>query len=170
MKENNLDYKVINNFLPEEIFQKLKTLLFGDVIPWYYLENMTNTDEGFLAHNFYNYSSPKSEYFNDFIIPILIKLNFFTIISVRANFTLKKEKKYFSEFHTDSSFVHKTAIFYMNTCNGYTILDKKLKLKIKCEENKMLIFNSTIEHCMASQTDEKKRIVINFNYFDKILP
>jgi hypothetical protein len=166
--KNNLDYKVIKNFLPNEDFQKLKNLLFGENISWYYLKHMVHSDDGFFAHNFFNHSSPRSDYFNDFIIPILIKLNFAAVIKVRANFTFKKKKKYFSQFHTDCSFINKTAILYMNTCNGYTILDEKLKIKIKCEENKMLIFNSQIKHCLASQTDEEKRIVINFNYFDKI--
>jgi len=53
----------------------------------------------------------------------------------------------------------------MNTCNGYTILDKKEKIKITSEENKILLFNSQIEHAAVSQTDVDRRIIINFNYF-----
>ena len=170
MKKNNLNYKIINNFLPKENFQKLKNLLFGKNIPWYYHEHMTNNpspahDEGFFSHCFYNYSQPDSNFYFEYIAPIMQKLNSLSIIQVRANLLLKKEKQYFSEFHTDYPFKCKTAIFYINKCNGYTILDKKLKIKINCEENKMLLFDSTIFHCGASQTDEKRRIVLNFNYF-----
>lgn len=158
-------YKVIDNFLPKENFEKLKNLLLSNTISWYYEESMTYNDECFFNHCFYNNSQPKSDFYFEYIVPILKKLNCLSIIQVRANLLLKKEKQYFSKFHVDNSFKCKTAIFYINTCNGYTILDKKLKTKIKCEENKMLIFDSNIFHCAASQIDDKKRIVINFNYF-----
>jgi hypothetical protein len=158
-------YKVIDNFLPKENFEKLKNLLLGNNIAWYYKENMTYNDECFFNHCFYNHTQPTSDFYFEYVVPILKKLNCISIIQARANLLLKKEKQYFSEFHTDTAFKCKTAVFYINTCNGYTILDKKLKIKIKCEENKMLIFDSNISHCAASQTDDKRRIVINFNYF-----
>ena len=165
MKKNNLNYKIINNFLPKENFQKLKNLLLSKDISWYYHENMTNYDEGFFNHCFYNDSQPTSSFYFEHIFPIMQKLKFLSIIQVRANLLLKKEKQYFSEFHIDYSFKCKTAIFYINTCNGYTILDEKIKIKINCEENKMLLFDSNIYHCAVSQTDEERRVVINFNYF-----
>jgi hypothetical protein len=165
METDNLNYKIIDNFLPKENFNKLKNLLFSEDIPWYYREHMTNTGEGFFCHCFYNHSQPDSNFYFEYIIPIMNKLNFLSIIQVRANLQLKKEKQYFSEFHTDYPFKCKTAIFYINTCNGYTILDEKLKIKINCEENKMLIFDSNIPHCAVSQTNEERRFVINFNYF-----
>jgi hypothetical protein len=165
METNNLNYKIIDNFLPKENFQKLKNLLFSKDISWYYHEHMTNNDEGFFSHCFYNNSQPKSDFYFEHIIPIMDKLNSLSVIQVRANLLLKKEKQYFSNFHTDYPFKCKTAIFYINTCNGYTILDEKLKIKINCEENKMLLFDSSIYHCAVSQTNEERRAVINFNYF-----
>ena len=56
-----------------------------------------------------------------------------------------------------------TAIFYLNTCNGYTKFRKSGK-KIKTVANRMVIFDSNLEHAAFSQTDEKVRVVINFNY------
>jgi hypothetical protein len=76
---------------------------------------------------------------------------------------IKHDKQYKSDYHVDFEYPCKTAILYLNTCNGYTEFNKKTK--IKCEENKILIFDSNIEHCAVSQTDAEKRIVINFNYF-----
>jgi hypothetical protein len=53
----------------------------------------------------------------------------------------------------------------MNTSNGATILNKKELIKINSVENTMLIFESKIDHALMTQTDTKRRIVININYF-----
>lgn len=159
-------YKVINNFLSKEDFINIKNLLFSNEIAWFYLNNMVEKDNGFFNHCFYNNFKPMSDFYFTHIISIINKLKVAAIIQIRANLLLKKETQYFSKFHVDAPFKCKTAVFYINTCNGYTILDEKLKIKIKCEENKMLIFDSNVFHCAASQTDVDRRIVINFNYFE----
>jgi len=40
----------------------------------------------------------------------------------------------------------------------------KNKIKIKTEENKLLIIDTKTSHAAVSQTDTDRRIVINFNY------
>jgi len=160
-----MKYKIIKNFLPIEQFKIFQSFLFSSEIPWFWANNMVKNDNYFFNHSFYRFDSPKSDLYNTFIVHILKKLNYKSIIEVKANLLLKKEKQYFSEYHVDRDFKCNSAILYMNNCNGYTILDKNKKIKINCEENKMLIFDSQIHHCAASQTDVDKRIVINFNYF-----
>jgi hypothetical protein len=160
-----LEHTVIDNFLEKETFNNLKNLLFSDKINWYFLPNMTKNDNYFFAHCFYNHHTFQSIFFADFIVPILKKLNVNAISEIRSNLYLKQKNHYQSNFHVDRQFECKTAILYMNTCNGYTLLHEDKKIKIESEENKMLIFNSQIKHCGVSQTDVDRRIVINFNYF-----
>ena len=62
------------------------------------------------------------------------------------------------------SFPEKIFDFAIKKTNETKSFCEKENIKIKCEENKMLIFNSKFEHCAVSQTDESKRVVINFNY------
>jgi hypothetical protein len=62
---------------------------------------------------------------------------------------------------------HKTAIFYINTNNGYTEFNDGTK--VDSVENRMLIFPSKLSHRAVAQTDEDQRIVINFNYFDNTI-
>ena len=50
----------------------------------------------------------------------------------------------------------------MNTCNGYTKLKKGGK--VKSVANRMLIFDSDLEHAGFTCTDEQNRVVVNFNY------
>jgi len=160
-----LNYKTINNFLDNTLFSDFKKLLMSENINWFWKDHMTNNDNYFFNHCFYNKDEIKSDFFEPFIVPILKKLNCKKILQVRANLLLKKEKSFKSNFHKDYDFNCNTAILYINTCNGYTILDKLKQIKIDSEENKMLIFNSQIEHAGVSQTDCERRIVINFNYF-----
>jgi hypothetical protein len=161
----NLNYKIINNFLEKNLFNKLQEILFSEDINWYFKKNMTNNDNYFFAHCFYNNHIPMSPFYNEYIIPIFKKLNAKSLIEIKANLMLKKENVFKSNFHTDRDFKCNTAILYINTCNGYTLLDDVKNIKINCEENKMLIFDSQINHSAISQTDVDRRIVINFNYF-----
>jgi hypothetical protein len=160
-----MKHKIIDNFLQKDVLINFKNLLMSSTVPWYWKENMTKNDSFFFNHCFYNYNSPKSNLFEEFITPMLIKLKCNALIEVRANLMLKKNICYNSNFHIDKNFNCKTAIFYVNTNNGYTLLDKDKKIKIECIENRMLIFDSKILHAAFSQTDEERRIVINFNYF-----
>jgi hypothetical protein len=161
----SLEHKVINNFLEKETFNNLKNIMFSDKINWFFLPHMTTNDKYFFNHCFYNHYTPQSIFFEDIIVPILKKLNAAAIVEVRANLSLKENICYQSNFHVDRPFECKTAVFYINTCNGYTLLNEDKKIKITSEENKMLIFNSQIKHAGVSQTDVDRRITINFNYF-----
>ena len=163
--KSNIKYKIINNFLQDDVFKKLKFFLMSEKIAWYFKEHMTENDNFFFNHCFYNQNKPQSYAFEEFIVPILFKLKYKALLEVRANLMLKKNICYQSNFHIDRPFNCKTAIFYINNNNGYTVLDENKKIKIKCVENRMLMFNSKILHAAFSQTDEERRIVINFNYF-----
>ena len=75
-----------------------------------------------------------------------------------------KSKNYISRnggFHCDIKNVT-TSIFYINTNNGWTKF--KDGCKVECIENRMVIFDSNIEHAGFSCTDQKRKVVVNFNY------
>ena len=84
------------------------------------------------------------------------------ISEIRANLLFKTKKHMQSDFHLDKTFFCKTAIFYINTNNGYTLL--KDNTKIKVEENKLLIIDTKTYHAAVTATDTDRRVVINFNY------
>jgi hypothetical protein len=161
-----MDYKIIENFLDKEEFLNIQQkLMFPDFdFPWYFREHMNREDGHYFRHILYGNHTPMSKGFDDIARPILKKLNCISPITIKANMIIAKEVPFQSEFHIDKHFECKTAIFYINTCNGYTLIDKKKKIKVACEANKILIFNSNIQHALVSQTDTPRRIVINLNY------
>ena len=55
-----------------------------------------------------------------------------------------------------------TAILYLNTNNGYT--EFKSGDKVKSVSNRVVVFDSNLKHRTVTCTDQKTRIVINFNY------
>ena len=161
-----MNYEIIENFLEKEQFLDIQEKLMSPKydIPWYYRENMTNTDNFYFRHIIYGDHIPFSTSFDIIAKPILKKLSCIAPIQIRANLILAKDKPFQSEFHVDKNFKCKTAIYYVNTNNGYTLLDREKQIKVPCEANKILIFDSNIEHAMVSQTDTPRRIVVNLNY------
>jgi hypothetical protein len=101
-----LEYKVIDNFLDKEIFNNLKNFLFSNKINWFFLPSMTTgiNDHYFFNHCFYNLHMPQSVFFDDYIIPILKKLNAVALCEIRANLVLKEKIPYQTNFHVDRPF------------------------------------------------------------------
>jgi hypothetical protein len=158
--------KEIKNFLPIEQFKKLQNLILNLDFPWRIRESMTPDDNNiYFTYSFFNENKINSELYNEYMIPILIKLKCKALIQIRANMSLNK---FFNKsgWHTDYRLNNTTAILYINNCNGVTEFKINEKIKsIKPEENKIVIFSSKIEHRACTSTDVDRRYVINFNYF-----
>ena len=153
--------KIIKNFLDQQDFINLKEFCLGNC-NWFYRRHMTWNDAPFFNHCFYNLHRVQSDHY-DLVLPLIKKLDVKAVIQIRANIVLAKEKPYKSDLHTDVNDLNSTtAIYYLTTCNGYTLIGDK---KIKSIENQIVIFDSNIKHQMVSQTDTPERVVINLNYF-----
>ena len=114
------DIKVIDNFLDEKDFGRIKSMLNGSLFPWYYSPTVVaqNKDNQFqFCHMFYQWWS---------------------------------------------------AIFFINTNNGKTLF-KNIDKEIISKENRIVIFDGRLEHTGTTCTDQRNRILINFNYFNKEL-
>ena len=171
----NLNYKIVDNFLEKENFDKFQKDILSDQIPWFYKESQTNEslndpkDVGYFSLCLYSEFMNGYMGLNEHLFKMYEKLQCKALIQTRANLVLKQFGQQNFNYHVDLSprqdSPHITAIYYMNTNNGYTILDKNEKVKIDSVENRMLIFDSRIHHCGIIQTDVKRRIVININYY-----
>jgi len=156
----------IKNFIEDKnIFNDIKNALTSPDFPWYYSDRVASiedTKDFYFSHHFYRNEKQVSSWSNRIMSPILGRLNYNYLLRSRANLYTKHEKHIISDFHVDSSEPHKVALFYVNTCNGYTLFKKGDK--ILSEENKIVIFDGTEEHASVPQTDTKQRITININF------
>ncbi len=158
--------KEYKNFLPVAQFEQLRNLICDLDFPWRIRTEMTSKDKNvYFTYAFFNENIPTSEIYRPHIIPILKKLDSKAVVQVRANMYLNNLFNK-SGWHCDYNFNCKTAILYLNNCNGGTELKVRNKIKfIKAEENKLLLFNSNTSHRVCTSTDVERRYIVNFNYF-----
>mgnify|MGYP001246518701 FL=1 len=104
--------------------------------------------------------------------PLFYKLNASVMIRVKANLTFCTEKNILTGWHTDvieswgKEHKTKTAIYYVNSTNGYTMIrdDDGVETKVEGNKNRLVIFPSHFKHAGVTCTSPRKRVVVNINY------
>ena len=161
-------YQVIDNFLPTYQFKTLESLIMtSEKFPWYLVNNTVslenphyNVKDFQFVHAFYSGGKITSQFFSDFE-SVLTLLGATKLNRIKANLRPRTTFHRRGGYHIDYADVT-TAILYMNTCNGWTHFKKGGK--VKSVANRLVKFDSNQEHQGVTCTDEKVRVVINFNY------
>jgi hypothetical protein len=163
---------VIDNFLPQEEFNLIKNVILGPTFPWS-MHDIVAQDKllcdskynNQFVHSFYMSPFVESQHL-DLLSSILNKLQPEAIIRIKANIVPCTDKIVEHGFHTDLpgklEQVCKTAVFYLNTNNGYTLFNDGER--VASVENRIAIFDTKDLHTGTSCTDTAFRAVINFNY------
>ena len=174
--------KIEDNFLKQEDFDKLQEFMMGPHFHWFFryryyadlLINDRDKDENILdqfqfTHTFYDKAAPQSPYMKhlNFLLDLLQPV---AIFKITGNLLTRLPNIVENPFHTDLSMLPeekqkpwKTSIFYVNTNNGYTVLEDGTK--VESVANRMLTFPANMKHTGTSCTDKQTRIIINFNYY-----
>ena len=161
--------EVIDNFLSEYQFKQINDVILTDHFPWYwndetlppnndyynpkdyqFVHRLFDLDDGGILSDYYSLCDIMQQ-----------RLGVKKLHRIKMNLTPRTFFHRKGGYHTDY-FNVTTSIFYMNTCNGWT--EFKKGGKVKSVANRMVIFDSNLEHQGVSCTDEKRRVVINFNY------
>jgi hypothetical protein len=164
-----------DNFLNPKEFVEWQAFFMSQQLTWHFNESVvfaeTDVDKFQFFHMFYKKFVPVSP-FMKIIDPILNKINPISLWRVKANLLTRTPEIDESEFHVDMADLEDsperlkewtTSIFYVNTNNGYTKFEDDTK--VESVANRLATFPSTLKHHGSSCTDEKRRMVINFNYF-----
>jgi len=152
------------NFLSKNDFDNLETFIMNDYMPWYYNDGLIVVPDEYFQFTFMFVKDQKincTEKSMNILQPVLAKIKYKTLNRIKANLTVKQNKHIEYEMHMDQQ-KGTTGILYINDNNGYTKF--KDGTKIKSEKNTYIEFDSKTKHTGASCTDEKRRVVINFNY------
>ena len=142
--------KVVDNILSPDEFKKLIDVLLGSEFPWYFLPNKVSKGDGNfqMCHNFIISGKPVSQFLT-ILDPFIKKLNMKKVIRIKANKTFKKSTNVESEMHIDVTRKEdekfKTAVFYCNSNNGFTLF--KSGEKVTSKENRAVYL--MVEHCTA---------------------
>ena len=164
--------KIKNNFLHKDDFKNLKDPMLGPDFPWYY--NNTKVDKESkddlnnyqLTHTFFDGKINSNAY--RLIEPVLQKLKVKELIRIKANLVPRTSRIHRFEKHTDQDFNCKGAILYINSNNGCTIFEEGRRdgsnKHVTSKENRIVLFNANKNHQGTTCTNEKIRVLINFNY------
>jgi YHS domain-containing protein len=164
--------KVYDNFLSYNEFKKIQDDLYSLNFPWYYSEGVVAKDDNYdqFFHFFYSHHMPRSEYIET-IDPIVFRLKAVGLIRIKANLLTRTPTIIEHGMHIDiennkkqSSYDGKTAIYYVNTNNGYTKFEDGTV--VNSVENRCVVFDSSLRHTGTTCTDQKTRVVINFCYVE----
>ena len=160
--------KVIDNFLPETEFKLAQSLMMDYGFPWMWNDCVTKLDDDSEFQFIHMFHHPLAgivtEYprWKDILKPYADRMVPTSIMRIKANLNVATKKHIVRDFHTDFKVNCTTAIAYINTNNGYTIFGDGTK--VESVENRVVIFDSQTPHAGIPCTDEKRRVVINFNF------
>ena len=162
--------QVIDNFLPEYQFKQISNMILSNEFSWYFFDGVIEPNDGQcqFTHSFFDmiYGGRLSDHYPLFDI-VQQKLRVSRLDRIKSNLNPKTVFHRKGGYHCDNNlrdtYQHtKTAVLYLNTNNGWT--EFKKGGKVKSVENRVVIFDSNLEHTGVTCTDEKRRVVINFNY------
>ena len=170
--------EIIDDLLPRPRFEELKNTFLGGNFPWFLHKVVPpNSPEYFIpensekynfqfSHGLYANQRPHSDHF-PLVQPILSNLNPLAILRIKANLTVRTpeiiEQGYHTDYETDIKCI--TGVFYVNTTDGYTKF--KTGEVVNSVENRLVLFDSRIEHTGTTCTDSDVRCVINFNFLPR---
>jgi len=186
-----MDYKIVDNFLEEEYFNFLVTLVTGaggdrastslnwndNALAWGFqpttnppaAENPTAVFSPpidplifHMTHMFYDDNLPCSPHLEK-MWKLFTELKVMALIRVKGNLYPMTHKLYEHEIHNDYEHSHKGAILYINSCDGYTKLEDGTK--VDSVANRVLLFDPSTKHCSTTTTNASARFNININYF-----
>lgn len=155
-------YNIIDNFLPEYQFKQVQSTLLSSDFPWFWNQGICDSEDPFFQfyHCFYHIDRGYSEY-GSLLSYIESKLNYKKLYRIKSNITTRTLFHRKTGYHNDYDDMT-TSVFYINTTNGWTQF--KNGDKVKSVSNRIVIFDSNLEHSGNACTDQKTRILINFNY------
>jgi len=162
-----MNYEIKDNFLPQENLNILKKEIFNSYFPWYFQEKININHKNdqkdlsyYMTHNVFLDNTP-SGYWNLFTKNLLFFIPHNEVIRVVVNLYPRSEKININELHVDYPYEHKSALFSLNTCDGFTSFENK---KIDSKENRILFFEGHKKHASSTCTNAKARFNININY------
>ena len=169
--------KIIDDFLSDHEWRRVAKAMTSVNFPWgisdiVYPDEMEcdPLDNFQMIHCFYDATGIMSNKgVNENPIPKFFtgRIKPFSVMRIKANVHARTHKIIEHGLHID--FQHpemETAIYYVNTNNGYTMFEDGTK--VDSVGNRMVLFPSMTKHGGTTCTDSKYRMVINFNWFPNI--
>ena len=165
-----MSFDIHDDYLTTSELTWIRGGLSGE-FPWFFCDNLNDksSDRPMLGNYYFNHciidrGQVLSPEYLVVIQPLIEKLNLRLedILRVKVNLYPRTQRRVHHRSHVDyQPGDGYTALFYLNTNNGLTVVDGKKK--IKSVENRMLFFDGSQKHHSTTCTNKNSRITINFN-------
>ncbi|NNE06596.1 MAG: hypothetical protein HKN15_12805 [Xanthomonadales bacterium] len=187
---NEKGYTLIDNFLPNDIYAKIRGVLTGsgkhsyaqaeiaadpylEHFPWNFTPGVVGKEitggkpeeEHIYFTSLLFFSTPLSKWCPLIMGPILERTpNLRALQRCKANLYPRDSQFFEHAPHHDNTWEDaKGMLFMVNTCNGFTRLHDGTKFD--SVGNRMLFFRPHLDHNSTNTTNAHCRVTINFNYF-----
>lgn len=176
-------FKIIDNFLSISYLRDLQNYFLNQQCEWHFNSHLTSEDSGkgngsfgFVIRLHWNQmflETHSAMMCRALILSAQDKVSEITntqhlVVRARADMTLYNPENYVHEVHTDYPYEHTTAIFYLNTSDGNTLLydreGNKLLKEVEPIENRLLVFDGLLKHTGHSPANHKCRTLFNMNF------
>jgi len=162
----SIPFQIIDDFLPQEEFEIVSNIVNDESFYWQYIpsvaSNTANVDDFYFVHMIYD-NEPLSEHYNTISNIFKDRLDIKALKRIKANLYTRTETLVNHAIHRDYEYCHKGAIYYINSNDGFTVLEDGTKVESKA--NRVLLFDPCSIHNSTSCSDTQARLNINFNYF-----
>ena len=180
---DNKNISVYDNYLDPRDFKKIQSVMMDDPdFPWNWCEHTVRNqfqNDGTLLENNYQYvhifmnkitlfENRLSKYIT-ILQPLIELIGAVAWIRIKANANPRTEKIVISGFHQDVTERRllecepTTAIFYLNTNDGYTIFEED-GTKVNSVANRICFFPHWMYHSCTTCTNANRRIALNLNF------
>ena len=153
--------KVVDDFLPDELFIELSYWLCGTNIPWYFnpyvaMANEPDNLDCYFTHTFYIDDNWCSSLGDNIVRKLVDEIKNLTVDTEWE--ILRSHMK-----HRDFEFSHKAMLIYLNDNDGYTEFPDGER--VKSQSNRAAFFDGSSLHNSTNCTTQKSRVTLGINYF-----
>ena len=166
--------RIIDNVLPDDQADLLEQYFItsNEFNEWKFISFVANNNDDHKLDHFYFqhiiYKQPEGKLkiespVLDRVNHLLHIINYKALLRAKANLYTNVGKIVEHEPHVDYNFHHHSALYFVNTNNGYTTLAGGKK--VESVKNRLLIFDGSTSHFSSTCTDQQVRVTLNFNFF-----
>ena len=179
---HNSKVEIIDNFLDWDSFNTIFEYFFSNRCKWQVGQVIPDEEDKSVDYDrdkviklcddvdniqfvkYFYFSAKPCKGFNIILNTLLLELDPAALIRIKANLNPRTEKIIRHGYHIDTTARNsKTAVYYVNDCDGFTEFDDGQRVMSK--QNRIVIFDSHLPHTGSSCTNNRRRVVINLNYF-----
>lgn len=184
----------INNVIDQEYQDRIYNLVTDIQFPWHFMEDTTHekaTDKtsstpafGHVVYHPSHSQNPYAEFFTPLVNAIVEQANMKLKIvhRIRLGFLLNTKYTYagspyqYNTVHRDMESPHWTAVYYLNDCDGSTVIFRETQIaekyyplhKSEPKKGKVVVFDGAHYHASTCPKVFNKRIVCTINFSAEI--